>query len=80
MQYLGETGIPFSIVFTKTDKLNSYKLSQNIIRYKNELAKVWEEIPKTFVTSAESKTGKDEILEYIHEINEQLGADFMPRG
>lgn len=79
MQYLGETGIPFSIIFTKSDKLNPYKLSQSIIHYKSEMAKVWEELPKMFVSSSETGKGKEEILEYINELNDQLGDNFMPR-
>ncbi len=79
MKYLGETGIPFSIVFTKADKLNNYKLSKNLIHYKGELAKIWDELPKIFVTSAESQDGKDELLSYINELNEELGSNFLPR-
>ena len=79
MEYLGETGIPFSIIFTKSDKLNPYQLSQSLIHYKSEMAKVWDELPKMFVSSAETAVGKEEILEYIHEINEKLGSGFMPR-
>jgi GTP-binding protein len=77
MEYLGEAGIPFSIVFTKADKLNNYGLSQNLIHYKSELAKLWESLPKMFVTSAESKLGKEEILEYIDKLNDELGSNFM---
>jgi len=79
MQYLGETGIPFSIIFTKADKLNNYKLSQSVIHYKSEMAKVWDELPKMFISSAETGLGKEEILDYIDEINEQIGSGFMPR-
>ena len=79
MQYLGESGIPFSIIFTKSDKLNPYKLSQSLISYKSEMAKVWDEMPKMFVSSAETAVGKEEILEFIHEVNEQLGSGYMPR-
>ena len=79
MEYLGETGIPFSIIFTKSDKLNPYQLSQSLIHYKSEMARVWDELPKMFVSSAETAVGKEEILEYIHEINEKLGSGFMPR-
>jgi GTP-binding protein len=79
MEYLGEAGIPFSIVFTKADKLNNYGLSQNLIHYKSELAKLWESLPKMFVTSAESKLGKEEILEYIDKLNDELGSNFMPQ-
>jgi GTP-binding protein len=79
MEYLGGAGIPFSIVFTKADKLNNYGLSQNLIHYKSELAKLWESLPKMFVTSAESKLGKEEILEYIDKLNDELGSNFMPQ-
>jgi len=76
MSYLGETGIPFSIVFTKTDKLNKHKLSNNLIHYKSELARVWDELPKIFVTSAETKEGKEELLSYIGKLNEELKENF----
>ena len=77
MQWLGEIGIPFSIVFTKTDKLTRKELSDNTILYKSELAKVWDEIPAFFITSAEKKTGKDEVLEYIGKLNEDLQEHFV---
>jgi len=79
MQYLGEAGIPFSIIFTKSDKLNSYKLSQSLIHYKSEMAKVWDELPKMFVSSAETGEGKEEILGFIEQLNEELGENFLPR-
>ena len=79
MEYLGEAGIPFSLVFTKADKLNDYKLSQSLIRYKSELANLWETLPKMFVSSAETKVGKDEIIDYIQSLNEELGSNFLPR-
>ncbi|MCK5781515.1 MAG: YihA family ribosome biogenesis GTP-binding protein [Flavobacteriales bacterium] len=77
MKYLGETGIPFSIVFTKTDKLTKHKLSNNMIHYKSELAKIWDILPKIFITSAESKMGKEEVLEYIGSTNEELQEHFL---
>ena len=79
MEYLGEAGIPFSIIFTKADKINNYTLSQNLIHYKSELAKLWESLPQMFVTSAESKLGKEEILKYIDKLNGELGDNFMPQ-
>ncbi|MCB0401610.1 MAG: YihA family ribosome biogenesis GTP-binding protein [Flavobacteriales bacterium] len=69
MEWLGEKGIPFSMVFTKTDKLTSSKLNKNLLAYKKEMLKVWEEIPKTFTTSAAGKAGKEDILGYIEKIN-----------
>ena len=79
MRYLGETGIPFSIVFTKSDKINNYTLSQNIIHYKSELAKQWDEMPKMFTTSAETRLGKEDVLEFIGSLNDELGESFMPK-
>ena len=79
MEYLGEAGIPFSVVFTKADKLNDYKLSQSIIHYKSELANLWETLPKFFVSSAETKIGKDDIIDSIQSLNEELGSNFLPR-
>ncbi len=73
MQYLGEKQIPFSIIFTKADKLKPKALERNIEHYKQELlAGAWAEMPNYFISSATNSTGKDEILDYIDSINEQL--------
>ena len=72
MQFLGENEIPFCIVFTKSDKLNGSKLNQNLLNYKKELLKTWEEIPQYFITSATDKTGQEDLLNFIHNINENL--------
>ena len=73
MQYLGEKQIPFSIIFTKADKLKPKALERNIEHYKHELlAGAWAEMPNYFISSATNSTGKDEILDYINAINEQL--------
>lgn len=69
MEWLGEKQIPFALVFTKIDKLNSSNLNKNLIHYKKEMLKYWEEIPPHFTTSAESKIGGEGILKYIGEIN-----------
>jgi len=69
MEWLGEKGIPFSIVFTKTDKLTSSKLNKNLLAYKKEMLKAWEEMPINFSTSASGKMGKEPILNYIEGIN-----------
>jgi GTP-binding protein len=69
MEWLGEKGIPFSIVFTKTDKLTSSKLNKNLMTYKKEMLKFWEEMPISFSTSATGKMGKEAILNYIESIN-----------
>lgn len=70
MEWLGEKGIPFSIVFTKTDKLTSSKLNKNLLAYKKEMLKAWEEMPINFTTSASGKMGKEPILNYIEQINQ----------
>jgi GTP-binding protein len=69
MEWLGEKGIPFSIVFTKTDKLTSSKLNKNLMGYKKEMLKYWEEMPISFSTSASGRVGKEAILNYIQSIN-----------
>jgi GTP-binding protein len=72
MRWLGESGIPFSIVFTKADKLSQSRLASNIENYKNELLKEWESLPPMFVTSSEKAQGRDELLNYIEEIIKQV--------
>lgn len=72
IEQMGEHGIPFSIVFTKSDKLSETKLRQNIENYKNELLKSWEDLPPIFITSGEKLRGADELLEYIEEINQSI--------
>jgi len=69
MANLGENGIPFAIVFTKTDKLNQTTLPKNIANYKKIMLQSWEELPPTFITSSTNQAGKKEILEYIDQIN-----------
>lgn len=69
MQWLGLNGIPFVIVFTKADKLSKLKLTKSIDVYKNELLKEWEELPTYFITSAESKIGKEDLLNFIEQVN-----------
>ncbi|MCD8260755.1 MAG: ribosome biogenesis GTP-binding protein YihA/YsxC [Bacteroides sp.] len=72
MEWLGENGVPFSIVFTKADKLTGGKLKTSVNNYLNKLQEQWEELPPHFVTSSEKKTGREEILGYIQEINQSL--------
>ena len=72
IEWLGENGIPFSIVFTKSDKLSKGKLAANVKHYMSELSKQWEELPPHFVTSSETKQGRDELLEYIDAIIHSL--------
>lgn len=69
MQWLGENGVPFSIVFTKLDKLTSNAGKRQIANYCAELLEQWEELPPVFRTSSEDKRGRNEILDYIEELN-----------
>lgn len=72
MEWLGENGIPFSIIFTKADKLKGGRLKMNINAYLRELSKQWEELPPHFVSSSEDRTGRIDILNYIENINKDL--------
>lgn len=72
IQWLGESSIPFAIVFTKADKLTANKVNANVAAYKEVLSESWEELPPMFVTSSEKKQGRDELLNYIEEINKEL--------
>ncbi|MDD2298691.1 MAG: ribosome biogenesis GTP-binding protein YihA/YsxC [Fermentimonas sp.] len=72
MEWLGENGIPFSIVFTKGDKQGPSRLQQNIDTYKERLLESWEELPPVFITSSEKKQGRDDLLSYIGSINKSL--------
>ncbi len=65
MRWLGESGVPFSIVFTKADKQSATRLQENVESYKAKLLEEWESLPPIFVTSSEKKQGGEEILEYI---------------
>lgn len=72
MQWLGENQIPFSIVFTKADKLSKNKLPVQIEAYTTKMLEYWEEMPNYFITSSSSGLGKEEVLNYINDINHQL--------
>jgi GTP-binding protein len=68
MEWLGLSGIPFCIVFTKVDKLKPRDLEPNIEAYKTKLYENWEELPPIFISSAEDKRGRDEILSFIEKV------------
>ena len=72
MEWLGENGVPFAIIFTKADKQNVTKTRANIKRYTDKLKEQWEELPPYFISSSEKGTGRQEILNYIDEINKSL--------
>ncbi|MFV0305487.1 MAG: ribosome biogenesis GTP-binding protein YihA/YsxC [Moheibacter sp.] len=76
MEWLGENQIPFSMVFTKIDKISSTALQKALTNYKKEMLKTWESMPQVFVSSATSKIGRMELLNYIHSLNEQLKGQF----
>lgn len=70
--WLGENGIPFSIIFTKADKLSGGKVKSNVEIYRQTLLQQWEELPPIFITSSEKRTGRHEVLDYIDSINAGL--------
>ncbi len=72
IQWCGESGIPFSIVFTKADKLKPNAVVKNVEDYKAELHKTWEDLPELYITSAEKKEGGDHILNFIQKTNDFL--------
>ena len=72
IQWLGEEGVPFALVFTKADKLSKGRLAANVEASKAKLHEEWEELPPIFVTSSEERMGRDELLGYIEEINTTL--------
>lgn len=72
IEWLGENGVPFAIIFTKADKQSAGKTRANVDIYLSELSKQWEELPPYFISSAEKKTGRKEILDYIEQINHSI--------
>lgn len=67
VNWMGLQNLPFAIVFTKSDKLSVSKVASNVGNFKNELLKFWDELPPIFVTSAEKKLGKEDVLNFISE-------------
>jgi GTP-binding protein len=72
MEWLGENGMPFSIIFTKADKLTGGKAKTQVNAYLKKLSEQWEELPPYFISSSEKKLGRNEILDYIDQINKGL--------
>ena len=72
IQFLGENGVPFSIVFTKADKLGPVAGLQKVEEYKKVLLADWDELPPIFITSSESGKGRDSLLDYIDRINKEI--------
>ncbi|WP_294593895.1 ribosome biogenesis GTP-binding protein YihA/YsxC [uncultured Bacteroides sp.] len=72
IEWLGDHGVPFAIVFTKADKLKGGRLNNNINQYIKKLHEQWEELPPYFVTSSDNRMGRNELLNYIENINKEL--------
>ena len=72
MQWMGESQIPFTIIFTKADKLKPNAIIRNIEVYSEKMLETWEEMPPYFITSSSKGIGRDEVLNYIESINNQL--------
>lgn len=72
MEWLGEGGIPFAMIFTKLDKLSSTEKKNFLMKYKTEMLKIWEEMPPVFSSSSVSAIGKESILNYIGEVNDMF--------
>ena len=72
IEWLGENGIPFAIIFTKADKLTTNKMRDNVNLYIKKLQEEWEELPPYFISSSEKKIGRNEILDYLDSVNSSL--------
>ena len=72
LSWLGENGVPFAIVFTKADKLGPVAVQNKVEEYKKFLMKDWEELPPVFITSSEDRRGKEDLLQYIEQINSEI--------
>ena len=72
IRYLGEHGVPFGIIFTKADKSKPGQLKSHINGFLHTLGEEWEELPPHFVTSSNDGTGRDELLNYIEQVNQSL--------
>ena len=72
MEWLGQNGVPFAIIFTKTDKISRSRLQENLAAYRERMLETWEELPPIMTSSSEKQEGREEILAYIDEINRSL--------
>lgn len=78
MEWLGISGIPFGIAFTKTDKLKPREVDAHVLRYKSVMSEAWEELPPMFVTSAEDKTGREAILSFVNLVRVSVEKNKLP--
>lgn len=74
IEWLGENGVPFAIIFTKADKQTMAKTRKSVEQFMNKLQEQWEELPPFFISSSEKKTGREEILDYIEEVNKSIAS------
>jgi GTP-binding protein len=74
MQWMGENQIPFCIIFTKADKLKPGAIARNVEAYEQKLLETWEEMPQHFVTSSSNYDGREELLNFISSLNQEIGA------
>lgn len=72
IRFLGENGVPFSLIFTKADKVKAAELKKNTTRFLTQLAEEWDPLPPHFITSSSKGTGRNDVLDYIQEINTSL--------
>lgn len=72
LNFIGENGVPFAIIFTKADKLKKQLINPTVEKYVEFLKESWEELPPYFITSSENRLGKEEVLDYIESINKEL--------
>lgn len=72
LNFIGENGVPFAIIFTKADKLKKQQINPTVDKYVKFLEESWEELPPYFITSSESRLGKEDVLDYIESINKEM--------
>lgn len=72
INWLGASSVPFCIVFTKADKLTNAKIQANVAAYKRKLSETWDDLPPMFITSSDSRLGREEVLDYIDMINKSV--------
>ena len=70
--WLGENGLPFQLIFTKADKQSSVKTDQNIAKFRKDLLEIFEEMPQHYITSAETQDGRDDLLNFINDLNKKF--------
>ncbi len=72
LEFLGESEVPFAIIFTKTDKISQAEVGSNVRNFKEKMLESWEELPPIFQTSSEKKRGREDVLDYIESVIEAI--------